>query len=279
LLGTALTFIGLIAGSGGRLPQLDLFPPVEGISEADVRLLDEIKRLGGTAHFMERTPRFLGVFGGRDLLWIGFRGTALDDERLSRFVRSYGDRIWGLALENAGLTDASLRHLANLPHLRDLRLGNVDTHDDPRAPAFPRNRITDAGLVHLRRLTGLHGLNLNGLLVTDLGLDAIKDLPSLGGLYLNRTRVSGPGLGRLKSLPGLAVLYLDESDVTDAGLAHLVGAANLQVLSIVNVPLSGRGLTPLKALPRLDRLDVKGCRLDFEDLDAFLAARPSVKLE
>ena len=53
LLGTALTLIGLIAGSGGRLPRLKLFPPVEGISEADVRLLDEIKRLGGTAHFME----------------------------------------------------------------------------------------------------------------------------------------------------------------------------------------------------------------------------------
>src|SRR5262249_41754419 len=115
--------------------------------------------------------------------------------------------------------------------------------------------------------------------VTDSGLDAIKDLPSLGGLYLNRTRVSGPGLGRLKSLPGLAVLYLDESDVTDAGLVHVVGAANHQFLSIVNVPLSGRGLTPLKALPRLDQLDVKGCGLDIEDLDAFLAARPSVKLE
>jgi hypothetical protein len=279
LLGTVLTFVGLIVGSGGRLPQIELFPHVEGISEADVRLLDEIKKLGGQANFMERTPRFLGLVGGRDLLHFSFHGKALDDEALARIVKSYGDRMWGLDLSNTGLTDASLRHLGSLPHIHDLSLGNVDPRLDPHGPNLPQNQFTDAGLVHLKGLTSLQGLHLGGLPVTDAGLETIKDLPNLGGLYLDRTRVSGPGLGRLKSLPGLAVLYFDGSNVTDEGLAHLKGATNLQFLSLVKVPLTGRGLTPLKALPKLNRLDVKGCGLSFEDLDDFQVACPSVKLE
>jgi hypothetical protein len=66
------------------------------------------------------------------------------------------------------------------------------------------NTITDAGLVHLKGLTKLGSLNLNGLPISDAGIDAIKDLPNLRGLYLDRTDVSGPGLGRLTSLPRLA---------------------------------------------------------------------------
>jgi hypothetical protein len=79
ILGAMLTFAGLTVGNGG-LPQVELYPKAEGISRADSRHLDEIKKLGGEAHFMERTPRFLGVFGGRDLLYYGFRGTAFDDD-------------------------------------------------------------------------------------------------------------------------------------------------------------------------------------------------------
>ena len=101
----------------------------------------------------------------------------------------------------------------------------------------------------------------------------------MGGLYLYGTRVRGPGLGRLKSLSGLAVLYLDGSAVTDEGLDALKGATNLQALSLVGVPILGPGLSHLKALPKLNWLDVKECKLNFEDIDAFQVARPSVKLD
>jgi len=243
-----------------------------------MQLLSDVKKLGGKAHFMERKPRLLGRYGGRDLLHFEFNGKPFDDAALAGFVRTYGDRVWGLDLRNTGITDAGLRHLASLPHLQQLVIGNEDLSAFP-SRTLPLNKITDAGLVHLKGLTTLMSLNLDGLPVTDAGLDTLSGLPGLGGLYLKRTQVRGPALGRLRSLPGLAVLYLDGSAVNDDGLSGLKGATNLQVLSLANVPLTGRGLAPLKSLPKLERLDVKGCGVSFEDLDDFQVARPAVKLE
>jgi hypothetical protein len=275
ILAAFLTFAGLTVGNGG-LPQVELYPKVEGISQADSRHLDEIKKLGGEAHFMERTPRFLGVFGGRDLLYYGFRGTAFDDDKLAEFVKAYGDRVWGLGLVNTSVTNAGLRHLASLPNIHDLALGSSDPI--PGSARLP-TQITDAGLVHLKDLTTLRGLHLGDLPVTDAGLDAIKDLPNLGGLYLWGTKVQGTGLGRLKSLPGLAVLYLDRSAITEEALSHLTGATNLQVLSLRGVALKRRGLKYLTLLPKLKQLDINNCGLEFEDIDDFQVACPAVKLE
>jgi Leucine Rich repeat len=275
ILGAFLTFAGLTVGNGG-LPQVELYPKVEGISQADSRHLDEIKKLGGEAHFMERTPRFLGIFGGRDLLHYSFRDTAFDDEKLAEFVKMYGDRVWGLGLMNTSVTDAGLRHLASLPNIHDLALGSADPL--PGSAPLP-TQITDVGLVHLKGITSLRVLRLGDLPITDAGLDAIKDLPNLGGLYLWGTKVQGDGLGRLKSLPALAVLYLDRSAVTEEALSHLKGATNLQMLSLRGVPLTGRGLTYLTLLPKLKQLDINNCGLGFEDIDDFQVACPAVKLE
>jgi hypothetical protein len=278
MVGTFLTFVGLVVGSGG-LPQIELFPKVEGISEADMRLMSELKKIGGGASFVERTPRFLGLFGGHDLIYFHFQGKAFDDKALARFVKTYGDQVWGLALSNTSVTDAGLRHLANLHQIHDLTIADIDEPYSPPETALPLSKVTDLGLAHLKSLTTLGSLNLGGLPVTDSGLEAVKDLPNLGGLYLDRTQVRGPGLGWLKSLPGLAVLYLDGSAVTDEGLSHLKGATNLRVLSLARVPLTGRGLAHLTALPRLNQLGIAGCGLSFEDVDDFQVVCPSVKLE
>jgi hypothetical protein len=274
LLGAFLTAVGLFA-AGARPPSIELFPKVEGISEADVRLLDAVKTIGGEAHFIKRTPRFLGLFGGHDYLVFSFQGKSFDDAALARFVATYGDRVWGLYMANTGVTDEGLRHLAGLPSIEQLGIGNVDPRDDRHPPSA----VTDAGLVHLKGLTTLKALDLGGLPITDAGLEAVKDLPNLGALYLQHTRVRGSGLGRLKSLPGLAIVYLDGSAVTDEGLAALGGATNLQVLSLSGVPLTGRGLLQLQGLFRLKRLDIQGCGIDAEDLDDIQAALPAVKFE
>jgi hypothetical protein len=278
LVGTLLTIVGLVVGSGG-LPLIELFPRVEGISEADTRLLDELKKIGGDAHFMERTPRFLGLFGGHDSLDFSFQGKAFDDETLARFVKRYGDQVWGLSLANTSVTDAGLRHLADLHHIKKLAIGNTDPRQGLPGADLSPTKVTDLGLIHLNSLTTLSSLHLGRLPITDAGLDAVKDLPNLGGLYLDRTRVRGTAFGRLKSLPGLAVLYLDGSSVTDEGLSDLKGATNLQVLSLVGVPLTRHGLAHLTALPKLNRLDIQGCGLSFEDVDDFEVACPTVKLE
>jgi hypothetical protein len=257
----------------------ELFEVPQGLSNEDMQQIEAVRKLGGDAHVLQWTPGFLGRFGRHGLLRVSFHGKNVDDEGLARFIQTYGDRLSGLYLSNTGITDAGLRHLSGLPNLEDLKIGNIDPRHASPGAKLPLNTITDAGLIHLKSLKRLQGLDLGGLPVSDEGLDVLKDLPNLGGLYLERTKVRGPWFGRLKSLPGLAVVYLDGSTITDEGLSHLKGATNLQCLSLVEIPLTTRGLTSLTSLPKLNRLDIKGCGLDFEAVDDFQVACPTVKIE
>jgi len=279
-LGAFLTLAGLILGSWEGLRGRN-FREIPAHSVEESRLVDEVRKLGGDAHVLDWEWKS-GVFGryrGRGLLHVSFYGKSLGDEALSRFVQNYGDRLSGLDLSNTGITDESLRHLAGLPIIKELRLEDFDPSGASPGTTPPLNKITDAGLVHLKGLTTLKNLSLGGLPISDEGLDMLKDLPNLEVLYLNRTKVRGPGFGRLNSLPRLAVVFLDGSAITDDGLSYLTGASQLQLLSVVGVPLSGRGLAHLKSLPKLNRLDIRGCGVSVEAIDQFQGACPAVILQ
>jgi hypothetical protein len=280
LLGAFLTVFALVFGAwdglrGGNSHEI----PAIGVD--DTRMIDEIRKLGGDAHVLdwEWKSGFFGRYRGRGLLSVGFFRKPLGDEALARLVRMHGDRISRLDLSNSGISDESLRQLAALPIIKEFRLGGFDPNRSGPGVTPPLNKITDAGLVHLKGLTTLKILNLGGLPVSDEGLDVLKDLPNLEVLYLQNTKVRGPGLGRLKSLPRLAVVLLDSSAITDEGLAYLAGASGLTFLSVAGVPLTDRGLAHLKSLPRLNRLDVKGCGLGSGALDEFQVACPAVRIE
>jgi hypothetical protein len=252
-------------------------PAVPDLSPSGRGLVADVKALGGEAHWMGRTPGFLGFFGGTDTFAIHFLGREFSDQDLAHLVRKHRNRIWGLDLRNTNVTDEGLRQLQGMSSLEQLTLGNdvqvIRQYNPPDSP------ITDAGLVHLRKLDQLRNLTLNGLPITDAGLAAIEGLPNLGGLYLSRTKVEGGGLSRLKSLPKLAVLYLDQSAVSDAGMSQLAGASNLQVLSLNRVSLTAEGLKPLKALPRLRQLEITGCGLLDEEVQDLQMSKPELKIE
>jgi len=79
-------------------------------------------------------------------------------------LRTFSSLEW-LRLDGAGVTDASLTHLANLKKLQTLGLGNTLT--------------TDAGLEHLQGLTNLEKLYLEDTQVTDAGVARLqKALPN-----------------------------------------------------------------------------------------------------
>jgi hypothetical protein len=253
-------------------------PAVAEISNLGKRLTADVKALGGEAHVMQRSRRYLGLLGTTEEFFIGFTGTEIDDKALERFVKQYGDHIWGLDLRNTNVTDDGLRHLEGLSQIQQLTLGNDDLKHFPNLNR-PISPITDAGLIHLKGLNRLMNLHLDGLPITDAGLDALKELPALGGLSLNRTKVNGPGLGRLKSLPILGGLNLDESEINDDGLRFLTGASNLQVLSLNGVRLTGKGLNALNALPRLMQLEINGCGLLDEEVLDLSKSKPMLKIE
>ena len=78
--------------------------------------------------------------------------------------------------------------------------------------------VTDSGLVHLKRLTKLELLNLDGTKVTDAGLAHLSGLTRLLGLDLSNTKITDAGLVHLKELTKLEFLFLKGTKVTDAGV-------------------------------------------------------------
>ena len=87
---------------------------------------------------------------------------------------------------------------------------------------FPDGNLTDAGLMHLKRMTNLETLDLKTCTqITDAGLVHIKDLTNLQWIDLTNTKVTDTGLLHLKGMTNLQELSLGNTKVTDAGVAAL----------------------------------------------------------
>jgi hypothetical protein len=112
------------------------------------------------------------------------------------------------------------------------------------------NKDTDAGLVHLRGMTGLRVLTLNDSDVTDAGLAHLRGLTKLEGLDLRNAKATDAGLVHLQGLKKLEVLDLSNTQVTDAGLVHLERLTELIYLDLGNTRVTDAGVAELdKALP------------------------------
>jgi len=174
-----------------------------------------------------------------------------------------------LDLRNTAVSDAGLAHLAGLTKLRKLYLRSN--------PAT--NKITDAGMVHLKNLRALEEIDLPwGDDITDTGfafladLDSLKKLnacsngitdksmatfaqmKSLEELDLMSRNLTDAGMEKLAKCLHLRCLDLQRSPITDAGLAHLGELKTLRELWIRKTQVTGNGLTVLKELPLLTRL-------------------------
>jgi hypothetical protein len=129
--------------------------------------------------------------------------------------------------------DGDLGVLEGLPRLQTILLFNcsqitndglkhLGRHPDVRYLNIYRNpKISDAGLAHLRALTSLETLHLDGSRVTDAGLDFLKAMNRLQELDIDGTPVGNEGLVKLKALPRLKQVFVQNSRTTAVGVAEL----------------------------------------------------------
>ncbi len=111
-------------------------------------------------------------------------------------------------------------------------------------------QTTDAGLVHLKGLTKLNGLDLSHNQITDAGLVHLKGLTNLNKLYLHLTPITDAGLVHLQGLTKLQSLDISYTRITDAGLEHLKGLTNLERLNLRDTQVTDEGVKNLRqALP------------------------------
>jgi Leucine Rich repeat len=98
----------------------------------------------------------------------------------------------------------------------------VRPHTPPRLLNIYRNqKIADAGLAHLRGLTALETLHLDGSRVTDAGLDFLSAMNRLQELDIDGTPVGNEGIVKLKALPRLKQVFVQNSRTTAEGVAEL----------------------------------------------------------
>ena len=111
-----------------------------------------------------------------------------------------------------------------------------------------KKNIDDAALVHLRKLTGLKLLNLDGSQIRGPGLEHLWGLPLLQTLMLRRTGLSDDGLKYLGGLRSPRMLYLSDTKLSDNGLVHLAGLHKLESLILYRCNITGKGFSHLTEL-------------------------------
>jgi Leucine Rich repeat len=125
--------------------------------------------------------------------------------------------------------------VSRLEHLTVLRLGGS-------------RGVTDLGLRHLSRLTGLRHLDLSGTGITDRGLDVLQTLPELETISLAWTRATDAGVAHLSACDRLSRVDLQGTLSGDGSLRTLAGKARLCQLRTGNA-VTDAGLTLLHDLP------------------------------
>src|SRR5262245_12750809 len=133
-------------------------------------------------------------------------------------VEQPGKPVVGVYLNWTRITDAGLKPLKELNHLRSLELCAT--------------QVTDEGIKELKGLKRLQRLDLSGTKITDAGLKELKELKSLQGLDLGYTQVTDAGLKQLKALNNLQNLDLNGTKITDAGLMELTELKTLRSLNL-----------------------------------------------
>jgi thiol-disulfide isomerase/thioredoxin/Leucine-rich repeat (LRR) protein len=121
-----------------------------------------------------------------------------------------------------------------------------------------RTDVTDEGLAHVGRLTGLLILDLESNRITDAGMKNLSGLTKLRFVELGAFHVNREGFGVgdetlkvLAGLPALETIRLRDTKVTGAGLAALAALKSLGHLNLSGTRIGDAGLANLKQLPSL----------------------------
>ncbi len=164
--------------------------------------------------------------------------------------------------DNQQVTDDGLVHLKELKGLYGLQL--------------KATRVTDAGLAHLKELKSLTVLNLESTQVTDAGLVQLKGFEDLIDLILTNTQITDAGMVHFKAFKAFRGLSLERTHVTDAGLVHLKDVKGLTGLSLSSTRVTDIGLECLYHLRSLDALVLDNTNVSDRSL-SWIAAQPGRK--
>lgn len=258
----------------------------------DVRLSDEVKRLGGTVTAEVDAPRWLREITGDAALAVFGRVTEVvlnertdghkaptpkkdadrvTDAWLAKWLDGQ-DRVRRLELSGTAVTSAGLAHLKGLKELEVLNVCLTAVSDDgfehlARLVRMKRmvvcsSKVTGSGFKHLAGMTQLESINLHSSPASDAGLEAIGKLTGLRRLEIVHTNVTDAGLKHVGNLTRLRQLHVASHDTTELALPFVSDLTELDQLDVYEKAASNATCAQIAKLPRLRLLMLTGGPLD-----------------
>lgn len=111
---------------------------------------------------------------------------------------------------------------------------------------------------------GLETLSIEHNRISDAGLLHLKDLPRLQHIYLRGNSITGTGLKSLRAMKNLRTLSASACPLTEAGLMEIGALTTLHTLDLSSTPLQGAWLRHLKDLRGLHKLHVENAQITDE---------------
>ncbi len=174
--------------------------------------------------------------GLKNLEQFSFVGTKITGRAYAKFKGF--TKLTRVSHRGSSIDDEGLKELCeHLPNLESISLAHA--------------KFTDAGAVHLAKLTKLKGLELGTHSATPAALQNLTNLP-LESIQLGEGFHSAEAFTIAKAIPTLRKLSVtDGSKLTDADLTHIAGITQLESLSMDKLPLTDERLSVLSAFAHL----------------------------
>lgn len=152
-------------------------------------------------------------------------------------------KVTRVSHRGSSINDEGLKELCeHLPNLESISLAHA--------------RFTDAGAVHLAKLTKLKSLELGSQNATPAALASLASLP-LESIQLGEGFHAAAAFTAVKAIPTLRTLSVtDGSELTEADLILLAGITRLESLIMDKLPLPDERLPQLSAFSHLKTLSL-----------------------
>jgi internalin A len=153
------------------------------------------------------------------------------------------------------LDDEALRPVSRLTFLENFGLSGFPFTPNGRLNRF--RKVTDAGMAHLRNLSRLKYLLLQGTEITGPAVANLEGMRDLRYLNLNQIPLGDQDARYLRSMTRLESLFINGEHITDSGMESLAGLTSLKVLSLDCPEVTTAGLQSLRGMSRLEQLEIR----------------------
>ncbi|MCA9172215.1 MAG: hypothetical protein KDB23_31335 [Planctomycetales bacterium] len=131
------------------------------------------------------------------------------------------------------------------------------SHERIRHASFHgRERVNDADMLQIARLSDLRRLSLYGAAISDKSADSLARHTNLETLSLENCQITDKTMRAIAKLKRLKSLNLNGTLVTDKSIWYLVGLPKLAELKALNARFSGRGVSRLGASKSLETIEL-----------------------